>query len=480
MYSVNKRMKWLAVTVAFLLAACGSPFDSSADGDALDMIRVHPRFTGSGMAAIVSGVVEVDLDSRCVWLTDPGGGRYPIIWPVGTTASDDPFTIVISDGAEVVEGDRVTGGGGYVPADFVAELVEPFPDGCVQTGDVAQFNSDSDIEVEKGVGLEEPTTLVGRFSLPEPIGLELISINPNARSVGVTEFVEGTIKVFGPDDYEGPTNAISGASGGGGFIHVWANGTVYSYPGRIDDSPVTFEPDPLRRVDGAAPTLEVVQAIDEERAWLVQDGAAVEPTLIELVNLVGMQVARLGSWELEGSWQPVGSTIDGLVLNSNEGDPRVLLVGFDRTPNNEVSGVALSVGWQSIAIVQEDATLVVTDASLGSPVEVALPEPGVWTSAGGPIIPAEAPPVVTGGEQLLVALVDAENEGTLLVVVGSNGVARSVYQVSDDQFVASWSRAGDWIVVVEPDGVTLVPIDGGDPVDLGDIVPTDHWVISIG
>jgi hypothetical protein len=68
----------------------------------------------------------------------------------------------------------------------------------------------------------------------------------------------------------------------------------------------------------------------------------------------------------------------------------------------------------------------------------------------------------------------------MLVVVGPNGVARSVYHVSDEQFVASWSRAGDWIVVVEQVGVTLVPIDGGDPVDLGDIVPTDHWVISIG
>jgi hypothetical protein len=42
-----------------------------------------------------------------------------------------------------------------------------------------------------------------------------------------------------------------------------------------------------------------------------------------LVNLVELQLSRLGSWELEGSWQPVGSTIDGLVLNSNEGDPRV-------------------------------------------------------------------------------------------------------------------------------------------------------------
>jgi len=444
------------------------------------MIRVHPEFTGSGMTAIVSGVVEVDLESGCVWLTDPGGGRYPVIWPVGTTASDDPFTIVISDGAEVVEGDRVTGGGGYVPADFVAELVEPFPDGCVQTGDVAQFNSDSDIEVEKGVGLEEPTTLVGRFSLPEPIGLELISINPNARSVGVTDFVEGTIKVFGPSEYEGPADAISGASGGGGFIHIWANGSVYSYPGRIDDAPVVYEPDPLMKVDGAGPTLEVVQAIDEERAWLVQDGAGVEPTLVGLVNLVGMQVARLGSWELDGSWQPVGSTINGLVLNSDEGDPRVLLVGFDGTPINEVSGVALSVGWQSIAIALEDASLVVTDASLGSPVEVAPPEPGVWASVGGPLIPAEAPPVVTGAEQLLVALVDGENQGAMLVAVGSNGVALSVYQVPDNQFLASWSRDGDWIVVVEQDGVTLVPSDGGDPVDVGDVVPSDHWVLSIG
>jgi len=169
-----------------------------------------------------------------------------------------------------------------------------------------------------------------------------------------------------------------------------------------------------------------------------------------------------------------------LVLNSNEGDPRVSLVGFDGTLINEVSGTALSVGWESVAIAQDDGSLVLANAMLGSPVEVAPPEPGVWASVGGPLIPSEAPPVATGAEQLLVALVDGENQRAMLVAVGSNGVARSVYQVSNDEFVASWSRDGDWIVVVDQDGVTLVPSDGGDPVDVGDVVPSDHWVLSIG
>jgi spermidine/putrescine-binding protein len=155
-------------------------------------------------------------------------------------------------------------------------------------------------------------------------------------------------------------------------------------------------------------------------------------------------------------------------------------VGVDGTLINEVSGVALSVGWNSIAIAQDDGSLTVTDASLGSPVEVARPGSGVWASVGGPLIPSEAPPVSTGAEQLLVALVDGESQGAMLVAVGSNGVARTVYQVSNDEFVASWSRAGDWIVVVEETRVTLVLTDGGDPVDLGDIVPPDHWVLSIG
>lgn len=100
------------------------------------------------MDAIVTGVVEVDLELGCVWLSDTQGGRYPVIWPVGTTATVDPFQITLPDGSVLGPGDRVTGGGGYVPADTATQGIDAFPGECVQTGDAAAFNSDSPIEVE--------------------------------------------------------------------------------------------------------------------------------------------------------------------------------------------------------------------------------------------------------------------------------------------------------------------------------------------
>lgn len=327
-------------------------------------------------------------------------------------------------------------------------------------------------------------TLFGRFSVPQSIGFELISVNPNARSVGVTEFVEGTIHLYTSSDYEGPKDAIDGASGGGGFIHLWADGTIYSYPGRVTDTPLIYEPEPLTRLEGIASTLRVVPTLGGERVWLVQDGVGFGPTILELIDLIEAQLARLGSFEIAGSWQPVGSTNEGLVLNSNEGDPRVILVGFDGSVLAEVDGEALSVGWNAVAVVGSNGVLRVTDGRLELLSEVTEPGPGVWVSVGGPAIPADAPPIITGSEELLVALASDAGKGAnsagQLVVVNRDGSARAVYAFGEGSHLASWSRAADWIVVVEGSNVTLVPTDGGDPIDIGDIIPADNWVLTAG
>lgn len=58
------------------------------------------------MDAIVTGIVEVDLEEGCVWLSDPDGARYPVVWPAATAAQSDPFAIVLADGQLVQPGDR--------------------------------------------------------------------------------------------------------------------------------------------------------------------------------------------------------------------------------------------------------------------------------------------------------------------------------------------------------------------------------------
>lgn len=437
------------------------------------------------MGAIVAGIVEVDLDRGCVWLSDAGGVRYPVVWPVGTRSQSYPFGIVLADGQTVQPGDRVEGGGGYVDANAEARTLglEPFPAECVQVGDAAVFNADSAITVTPGVGLDVAETLVGRFSIPEPLGLELIAVNANERSVAVVDFVTGTVHRYLPGQYVAPADAIDGASGGGGFINLWSQGTIYSY-WPLDSEPLVYQPDPLREVSGIASTLQVLPGPDGDQTWLVQPGIDDEPTLVELVNLVGLQLARLMSTDIEGSWRPVGATIEGLILTGDDQGPRTRLVATDGTVAAELQGTALSVGWNGAAILRPDGSLVVTDARLDNPVRVDKPGEGEWVSIGGPIVPATSPPARTGTDQHLVMLAHEPDKGAIssgeLVLVNPSGVATPIHELSQGSHLASWSRGEDWVVVVEGSSVTLVPLGEGPNVPLGDVVPESFWVLSAG
>lgn len=431
------------------------------------------------MDAIVQGTVEVDLELGCVWLSTSDGARHPVVWPAGTELREDPFAIVLPDGQFVSEGDLVSGGGGYGPALGAAAAMQPFPEECVQDGDAAVFNSQSELEVIVGGGQEAASTLISRFSVPESIGLELIAVSPNRRSVAIADFVNGTVHLYEPSDYESPVHAIDGASGGGGFIHLWSQGTVYSYPGRLTDEPLVYQPENVREIEGVAPTLEVLPAPDGEHTWMVQDGAGFGPTLVELVSLVEVQVARLLRVEVEGSWQPYGTTAAGLILASKEGPPRTRLVAMDGSVGEPVAGEPLSVGWSGVLIL-EDGALQVTRPDLTEPIEVDQPVAGMWASIGGPVIPADAPPIRTGAAAHLVAIVDGDAPASQsVIVVQDDGSARAILEVENGHGVAMFSRADDWVAYAGAGGVTLIPSEG-DPISLGELVPDGHWVLAAG
>lgn len=443
-------------------------------------LSVHRTDPGSGMAAIVTGIVEVDVDLGCVWLSQPDGSRAPAVWPVGTTAFMNPFSIVLTDGQIVQEGDRVEGGGGYVPANSAAGGFTPFPAECVQTGEMAVFNAGSTITVTPGVGLDVGDTLFTRFRPPAPVGLELIAVNPNQKSVAVVDFVTGTVHLYGTGDYTSPVDALDGASGGGGFIHLWAGGTVYSYPGAITTEPIVYQPEPLRTTDGIAPALTVVPGLNE-RTWLVQPPIDGGPTLVELVDLVEEQVTRLGTFEVDGDWRGVGVTRDGLIVESGSGG-EAALIDETGTLLRTVGGQVLSVGPNGVVLVSSGGTITITDSGLGPGPTIPPPAGADWTPIGGPVIPSNAPPLVTGGSRYLVlrATQGDEPSGGALVVVEQNSLIAPIASTSFPAPLAAWSRAEDWIVFVEGDQVTLIPADGGQPVPLGALIPEDHWVLSAG
>ena len=476
--------------MALALWGCSSDGESAggylSGFAATDGFRVHRSDPGYGMYAIVSGIVEVDLDAGCVWLSDPGGVRYPVVWPVGTSARSDPFGIIVGEGQVVRPGDRVEGGGGYIPSDSATRRLglEPFPTECVHVGTAAVFNADSPIDITLGVGLEPAETLADRFALREPIGLELIAVNPDAPSVAVIDFVNGTVHQYEPGQYHGPTDTIDGASGGGGSIHLWSQGTVYSYAGQLDLKPLVYQPDPLRQTPAGMSTLVVLPAPDGEHTWLVQPGIGNDVTLVELVNLIGLRVTRLMSTGIEGSWQPRGATIEGLVLVTDDPEPITRLVSSDGTVRAELQGTALSVGWNGAAVLRPGGSLIVTDARLDNPTQVDKPATGEWVSVGGPFASTTSPPAITGTDQFLVMLARETKKGPLsagkLMVVDPAGHATPIHELSQGSHIASWSRGEDWVVVVEDSSVTLVHTEDGSIEPLGALVPDSHWVLSAG
>jgi hypothetical protein len=476
---------FVAAVVALVFAGCASGDRSGDDlsgSSDVEGFRVHNTSSGVGMDAIVLGIVEVDPDAGCIWLSDPDGARYPAVWPVATVAQSDPFQIVLADGQLVQPGDRVEGGGGYVDADSATSGsgLEPFPDACVQVGEAAVFNADSAISVTHGVGLEVEEALVGRFSPPEPIGLELIAVNPNARSVAVVDFVTGTVHRYEPGQYEAPADTIDGASGGGGFTHLWANGTVSTY-WPLDSEPLVYRPDPLREMPGMASTLQVLPAPDGDQTWLVQSGFDEEPTLIELVNVVDFELVRLMSTEIQGSWEAEGATVEGLILTSERPVPRTSLVSTSGSIEAELDGTALSVGWNGASILRPDGSLIVTDSSLEDPIQVEKPGAGVWVSVGEPVEPATSSPARTGQDDYLLMLADKGQAGVGdLIVVAAAGRASVIYEFSPGTHLASWSRAGDWVVVVEDSAVTLISVVDGSTTPLGNLIPESHRVLTAG
>jgi len=437
--------------------------------------------SGGGMDAIVTGIVEVDPTLGCVWLSDADGSRHPAVWPVGTTAFINPFSIILRDGQIIEAGDRVEGGGGYVAANPTAGGFDPFPDECIQSGEMALFNSNAEITVTPGVGLDVGDTLYTRFATPASIGLELVAVSPTDRSVAIVDFVTGTVHLYGSADYEGPPDPIDGAAGGGGFIHLWANGTVYSYPGSVTAEPLVYQPEPLRTGDGLAPALTVVPGTNGEQTWLIQPPIEAGPTLVELVDLVEVRVARLGSFEIDGDWRGVGVTSAGLILESRDGG-RAGLVDAGGALVRQTPGRVISVGFNGVVLLSSSGIVTITNPDLTGGATLRAPDGGAWAGIGSQPIPTDSPPLPTGGSSYLVlrATEGAEAGGGALVVVEQNSLIAPIASTDTAMPLATWSRAEDWIALIEGSDVTLIPADGGQPVPLGDLIPADHWVLTAG
>ncbi len=119
------------------------------------LATLAPALRPAANVAEIRGAIEVDLDRGCVWLTS-GDRRFAVIWPVGTTATLDPFELHfdgIEGGGSAREGDRLSGGGGYASSLERASdygIAGVLDEACLGDSEIAVFSHYGSITVTPG------------------------------------------------------------------------------------------------------------------------------------------------------------------------------------------------------------------------------------------------------------------------------------------------------------------------------------------
>lgn len=145
-----KRYVVLVLVLALALAGCGGQSEVAGDDYTIFVHRASLLPSG-GDDAIVEGALATQ--DGCILLEHLEGFdlAYPVVWPSGTSIiSEEPLTLKLPSGEELIVGQVVSGGGGYHQASSVQVEVS-IPAGCVdETGQVAVFNPDADLSVDGG------------------------------------------------------------------------------------------------------------------------------------------------------------------------------------------------------------------------------------------------------------------------------------------------------------------------------------------
>lgn len=143
---------WVVATVLALgLVGCGGQSEIER-GEYTIYVHGGSLLPRGGEDALIEGTL-ITRDG-CVLIDQGDDGfdiAYPVIWPSGTSiASEDPLTLRLPSGDELVVGQVVSGGGGNHDASSESVQVT-IPAACVpETGEVAIFNPGADLTVDPG------------------------------------------------------------------------------------------------------------------------------------------------------------------------------------------------------------------------------------------------------------------------------------------------------------------------------------------
>lgn len=124
----------LSVALVGLATGCSSEPDEAAKVGPL--VVAVPVGDVAYPAAEVPG--ELTLNGDCVALDG-----LPVLWPEGTTWSEEDQTVLLPDGAEVAVGQRIQGGGGVVPitvaTNYGGDEVQEAIDTCAERAGVTNM-----------------------------------------------------------------------------------------------------------------------------------------------------------------------------------------------------------------------------------------------------------------------------------------------------------------------------------------------------
>jgi hypothetical protein len=109
--------------------------------------EVRPRLWVSdvegGELALIQGVVRFDPLANCFFV-----GDAPVVWPPGTTLSDDGAELTLSDGTTIGVGDRIRSAGGFAGGEAAPRFA--IPESCLNTPvNIAFLNLTQPIEVTR-------------------------------------------------------------------------------------------------------------------------------------------------------------------------------------------------------------------------------------------------------------------------------------------------------------------------------------------
>jgi hypothetical protein len=344
---------------------------------------------------------------------------------------------------------------------------------------------------------------VSDLPLVPTVLLRVLAVRFNNPSLAVLDFEAKTMTVYPPYAHALPLDAVDGAvAAPNGDLIIWTQGVARLFTDTLAVVHAELGADPVREIEGIAPSLRVVPSPDGEVAWLVQPGIAwldpVYPTLVELVELPSGR--HLASYELDPNAFPIGATAAGLIFNLEDlvdtGDgwvsgpgSQVLHLQRDGIVMNLFPGRAIAVT-SSAVVTLDGSSLVIGSVDGESSRDLPMPVPGEWSEVGGPGGPSDAMPlhtVTTDGSQFLIAIADSldvnrvPRSSTLFSIDLETGVASMIAELPGGTPLATWSRDGEWIMLVRQQDIEL--IRRSDPTDrflLPGVVPADHWVLAAG